>query len=291
MFLNPTDINSVTKYPFYSDLLNKIYDLRDKYSVMPKISGKSILGRGIFTIPIGNPDGAVMIIGGVQGNHWLTSIMLLLFCEELLATYENGGKLMGMSIKKILESRGVIILPCLNPDSFEITSRNLNDGRQTVEDIISKESPLSICNANGVDISKNFETNWISGKSNKNLGEIYSGKAPFSEPESLCVARLCFDYNVKQLITLGLGKKEIAYGYRDYAPPESKLMAEMIASGSDYKVCKNYDKHCFNNWFVKNFRRPSFSINIDENTAISEEKDIINLYSGLRELLIIAMLL
>lgn len=292
MFQNPTDLSSVKKYPFYSDLLSKIYNIRDNFSVMPQISGKSVLGRGIFSIPIGNPESSVLLMGGIKGSHWITSVLLLLFCEDLLRAYQTSGKLMGINIGKVLENRGVIILPCLNPDGFEISLGEMceNESPPPQGHKINSSS-LWDFNANGVDIPLNFDTNWDSKSINDNEFLLRRGKTPFSEPESTCIAKLCFQNNMKHLVTLGLGDDKVYYDYKNYAPSASKLMAELIVSGSTYSACRNCDNYFVNNWFIKTFRKPAFSICMNANSLELSNSAIMEIYSKVKESLIISLIL
>ena len=48
-----------------------------------ELCGRTALGRGIFSLNIGNQDNSVIYAGGFHGSEWITSLALFLFAERL----------------------------------------------------------------------------------------------------------------------------------------------------------------------------------------------------------------
>ena len=241
---------------YCSNIRNKMYEIKDMYGITPETLSKSILGHGIYSISIGDKNSANLIVGGVHG---ITGVVLMMICEDLLSIYQGDGSVMGMSVRKILENKGVIIIPCLNPDSLE-----------------NHDDKYTSLNGRNIDIAKNFETNW---------NDLKDGDHPFSEPESICLGKICFEHNIRHLTSLQFGKKNINYGYKDLEPQTSRLMAELMISDNDYKLHKPNSTFCINNWYIKTFRKPAFAINLSKND------NLVELYQDIRDILFISLLL
>ena len=169
--------------------------------------GKSVLGRKIAALSLGDSRGGVLYVGATHGSEWLTSLLLLEFFDELCAAYERGGRPYGIDVRRALRTRGVLVVPVLNPDGVEIA-------------LCGAESALALCgkvtrlsggncacwnaNARGVDINHNFAAGWEELRALEQEQGIfgpapgkYGGPCPFSEPETRAACGACTTFGVK----------------------------------------------------------------------------------------------
>ena len=81
-----------TKPPTYDSVSSAIAYLRDTYKNLKIFPiGKSVLGREINALCIGNPMGATLFVGATHGLEWLTAMLLIRFCETVLEGLRSGG--------------------------------------------------------------------------------------------------------------------------------------------------------------------------------------------------------
>ena len=83
--------------------------------------------------------------------------------------------------KSLISRRGLLFIPCLNPDGMQL-------GKRT--------------NANGVDLNRNFDAGWYEFiGSPQPSPERYKGTFPGSEPEAASLISLTRDYHLKRAIS------------------------------------------------------------------------------------------
>lgn len=128
---------------------------------------KSVEGRGIYLLELGNGDSTTIIFGGFHGDEVLGVELVFRFAEYLY--HEQ---------KANLTSR-IILVPVLNPDGLVKAKRQ---------------------NANEVDINRNFPTtNWSKEYKSKSY---FPGFAPASEPETQAVIELLERYTPQRIISV-----------------------------------------------------------------------------------------
>lgn len=131
--------------------------------------GYSTDGRVIKALIISNnPTNAyedeprVRISGGIHGNEKVTVDMMLRLADYLVSIYGTES-----SITDLINSRYIVIIPVINPDGLAANTRY---------------------NVNGVDLNRNFDSNWSSSDS-------HPGSGPFSEIESQAIR----DYSLSKV--------------------------------------------------------------------------------------------
>ena len=178
----------------YENSIDKIYELKKQYGILPEIVGKSVLGRKIFAIPIGNKPNNILYVGTVHGMEWITSHILFKFCEDILKAQENGESLFGIEISKMLKTRGAYIVPFLNPDGAQLQTQGKSSAHQYGDEL------AKLCdgdfthwqaNARGIDLNHNFNAGFKILKEMELAEGItgpcptkYGGEYPVSEPET-----------------------------------------------------------------------------------------------------------
>ena len=136
-------------------------ELKNRYPFLVCHSiGKSVCGRDITAYSLGNYRNIVLFAGGFHAQEWLTGLVLLRFLEKICESIKNKKKLSGVDISSALYSKGITIVPCINPDGVEVVLRGVKSAG-IYESLINDVSrcDLSDWNANvkGVDINHNFD--------------------------------------------------------------------------------------------------------------------------------------
>ncbi|MDR2908534.1 MAG: M14 family metallocarboxypeptidase [Oscillospiraceae bacterium] len=291
--------------PDHESLMEYIRLLRESYRSLKVFPiGKSLLGREITAMCIGNPVGATLMAGAVHGLEWLTCMLLVKFCETLLSALESGGKVSDVDVGRALGSRSLVIIPCLNPDGVEIALRGSDAAgryKSLVDALTGDPGNIWQANARGVDLNHNFDAGWRLARAMEEEAGItgpsagrYGGDHPHSEPESIAITTCCLTYQPRTLYAFHSQGEEIYYRYGDNTPERSRMMAQVLASSSGYAVGSPPDMAAhagLKDWFIEKFRRPGFTVEVGKGKNPLSLDQLPALYRRTEEMMMIAALL
>lgn len=279
-----------TKVLDYNLFTRYIKALKKEYpSLKIATCGKSVLGKEIYALVMGTGKRNILYVGGTHSVEWLTSLALLRFCENLMKSQVNGNEISGYMGKELLENCTLIIVPELNPDGIEISLKGGSD------------FSLWSANANGVDLNHNFNADWYSLREFEEKNNIkspsprrFGGYYPESEPETKAITRLIRNIPVETLVTFHSQGEEIFYEYGKNTPEKSLLMAKAFSGVTDYTIVKNeghYSSGGLKDWFIEEFRKPGFTIEIGKGKNPLPLNDFDDVYEKIEPLLILGMIL
>ena len=266
--------------------------------------GCSVLGREICAVRIGEPEEAVLYAGGFHAQEWLTSALLIRFAERLCEALENGGRIAEIDCRRAMLGRGVVIVPCVNPDGVEIAlhgAESAGDLRAEVERISGGDASHWNANARGVDINHNFNAGWHIARQLERAQGIdspaprrYGGSSPESEPETQALTALCEKFGFRAVYAFHSQGEEIYWRYGDGTPPASALMARVLSASSGYAAAspEAIASHGgFKDWFIEKYRRPGFTIEMGKGENPLPISELDGIYEQLEELLMLGMVM
>lgn len=263
-----------------------------------ELCGRSALGRGIFALNIGKSDNSVIYAAGFHGSEWLTSLTVLLFAERLCKSIKENKLLCGVDMKRALSQLGVTIIPCVNPDGTEIAAHGISAAKHLkgfVGAIPCEDYSKWNANALGVDINHNFNAGWhtlraleeekgIRSPSSRQFGGAY----PESEAETKALTRLCRLRQFRQCLALHSQGEELYWQYGDNTPPQADMMAKILADSCSYRLVKNSSLAShggFKDWFIDEFHRPGFTMEIGKGENPLPQSELYEIYSQIEEAL------
>lgn len=291
--------------PTYENLARAIDELKGNYGSLKVFPiGKSVLGREIQALCIGNPMGATLFVGATHGLEWITTLLLIKFCEVILEGIKTGGKVSDIDIRKALRGRSLVIVPCLNPDGVEIALMG-GAGAGFLADEAARISGGDFsawqANARGVDINHNFDAGWCILREAEIESGItgpaptrYGGRHPNSEPETQSATTFCLTYQPRSLYSMHSQGEEIYWKYGEHTPARSRLMAQILAASSGYTATSpaGLASHGgLKDWFIDKFCRPGFTIEVGLGKNPLPVEDFEPIYKKIEEMLVIATLL
>lgn len=287
------------KLPTAANLENYIRELlRAHPQARTFCVGKSVLGRKIPVLTLGNTCGCALFVGATHGSEWLTSLLLLRFFDEVCAAFEHGKSLCGVNVGRAVFKRGIAVIPVLNPDGVEINLRGAV-GALSAEKRVSRLSGGDFshwnANARGVDLNHNFAAGWETLQKLEHEAGIYGpapgkygGPRPFSEPETRAVCGFCSTFNVRRLYSFHSQGEEIYWYYGPETPLLSREIGERLAEASGYKMIlpEGTASHGgLKDWYIKNFRRPGFTIEIGKGENPLPLEDLDGIYEKIEKML------
>ncbi len=266
--------------------------------------GKSVLGKEIYSFVMGEGSRQIVYVGGTHGMEWLTSLLLLRFCENIMTRNITDGTIAGYKIQELLKNIQLIVIPELNPDGIEIAIR----GGGACEEY--KAENTKICdgdfsnwsaNARGVDINHNFNADWYTLRDYEKTKGInspaprrFGGFYPESEPETGAITRLCRHIRPDSLYTFHSQGEEIYYEYGKNTPEKAFTMARALVGVSDYTLVKN-EGHAasggLKDWFIEEFGNPAFTVEVGKGKNPLPLSDFDDIYFKIEPLLVLGLVL
>lgn len=262
----------------YADMRRKVYTLKEKYPFAGcTVCARSWGGRALFTLSLGQTRGATLYLGCINACDGETAFALIRLFENMCRAYENGTKLCGIRLNEILKNRGVIILPCVNPDGMEMR-RYGAVAAGCYAGLVQRLSADGFedwrANAAGVDLSHNISDDWRRVReAGKSVGytspgaKFYGGKTQLSEPESRAVVKLCRLHDVRHIVEVRKGNNGL-YTAGGESEEKGALMSKILrlCSGleqSEKSTSLEFQRG-FADWFSSQFERAAFSLEYKE---------------------------
>lgn len=196
------DLTHQIQYSDFDKIIRKL--TRSSIAKAYVASLKTADERPIYCIEIGKGQKTVAFTAGIHAREVANPQFMLKFATQLVSEYEKGN----FEIKNILSKIKLVILPCVNPDSYDaaiqgksaIRNKNLYLAKCLNCDVYQAKS-----NAKGIDLNRNFPsysaslvwkdntelTNYIKTKTNF---QFYTGDTLGSENETKVAMNFLMKY-------------------------------------------------------------------------------------------------
>lgn len=260
----------------YEKMTKILSNLVKKYAFAGVFScGKSVLGRDILCVRLGKGKRKIFLNGAHHSIEWITSSLLLNYACDYAAALRDETDFCGENILKIYNSATFYIVPMVNPDGVDFVINGIKKANPAYELVKGALGGKNIkkywqANANGVDLNHNYDAYFDEGKKmEQKLGITganytrYSGKKPFSEPETQAVKSLFEKEKFDISIAFHSQGEEIYY---DFAKKSKyKYIADALAAKSGYTVAETdgiASVTGFKDWVIDKFGLPSFTVEV-----------------------------
>ena len=288
----------------YFDMLHTVQYLAENYTFLKCFNvGKSVMGKDIPALRFGNGGEYVLFVGGFHGSEHITTSILLRFCEELCNALQNDGVIEGLNARKAMFGRGLVVIPCINPDGCEISRFGISAtaGSRFLIKISGGDFEHFNANARGVDINHNFNADWHALRQREKNAGIYGpasrrfgGYAPESEPETVMLCSLCRTIPFRHAIAFHSQGNVIYPPVCEKSSSRSNRMAEIMSASSGYSIEQPTGLAVgggFKDWFIKEFNRPAFTVEVGKGENPLPLSVYSETYSQIRELLMLSAIM
>ncbi len=293
------------KEPDYNQIRNILNKISVKYPFAALGSlGKTVYGREISYLRIGRAGSYVLYVGGVHGSERLTALLLLQFAQNLCEALQNGGKIAGVEVARAMYGRGLIIVPLLNPDGYEISLKGAAGCGQfapRIRRLCGGHFDTWNANLRGVDLNHNFDADWHTLREKEKAAGIlgpgprqFGGHKPHSEPETVALVNLCEKVHIRHTLAFHSQGEVIYWNYGDKTPAKAQKMAEIMAASTGYAMDVPTGLALgggFKDWFIQKTGRPGFTIEIGKGENPLDPLLLPQLYRRLAELLILSIVM
>lgn len=264
----------------YSSILNDyvIEGLTVRYPFLKKGSiGKSVMGKEIPFLQIGNGSRQVFYNGSFHANEWITTPVLLRFAEEYAGAYAAGRQLGGVSSSLLFLTFSLFLLPMVNPDGVDLVNgvpqeeKYSRGARRIAADYPDIPFPDGWkANIAGTDLNLQFPAGWELARTIKYAQGYtspaprdYVGTAPLSAPESRAVYDFTKEHDFLLILAYHTQGETVYWKYRDYEPKNSRQIAEYFGKVSGYAVEETPEESGnagYKDWFIQEYNRPGYTI-------------------------------
>ena len=289
----------------YFERQKLIQELCKNYGFVKKnIIGRSCLGRDITAMKIGSASEYCLIAAAFHGSERITSTILLMFIEDLCNALKHDKSIEGINIKKAFYGRGVIFVPCVNPDGCDMSfkgAKAVSLINSAIGQMCKNDFTHWNANARGVDINHNFKADWENlRKTERNMGIYgpgptrFGGYKPESEPETIALTELCKTVSIRHALAFHSQGEVIYWDFNGMQPPRAKKMAEIMATSSGYALDTPIGiAHGggFKDWFISEFNRPGFTVELGKGTNPLPAEIAHEIYDRVREMLVLSIIM
>ena len=245
--------------------------------------GRSVLGRPIWRLRLGEGENRVLYNASHHANEWLCTPLLLTFCEELAAAFAASDSIAGVSAAELLARASFHLVPAVNPDGIDLVTGELDGGEsfRQAERIAAAYPRFPFpdgwkANIRGTDLNLQYPAGWEHAKAIKYAQGIVSpapadfvGRAPLDAPES----RALYDYTLalSPCLTLSyhMQGRVIYWRYGAMEPPRGREIGEKLAEVSGYALEDAPYVSGFagyKDWFIACFDCPGYTIEAGQGT-------------------------
>lgn len=234
--------------------------------------GTSVLGKPIRVLKMGIGSRNLHVNAALHANEWLTSPCLMSFIEEYAAAYTNGVAWNAHHPEEWFHNWTLWAVPMANPDGVELVQEGALPDHPYYADLMKWNSGRRSfrhwkANIRGVDLGDQFPAHWEEERERRGIMQPsprdYSGPKPLSEPEAAALVALAEAAPGDAAVSLHTQGGEIYWNYRGYEPPESREMADQLATASSYRAVELTGSDAgYKDWFIQTFRKPGFTVEL-----------------------------
>lgn len=289
----------------YGIMENDIQGLKARYPFIEiGTAGKSVLGKNLHYIKLGNGPNEVFYNGSHHSLEWITSVLLMKFVENFSKAYAEGSNLSGYNVREIWKKSTIYILPMVNPDGVNLVLDGLQKDNPFYTSLIrwnngsTDFSKVWQANIRGVDLNHNYDASFNLSKQ----GEIalgitgpgptrYSGPAPESEPESKSVADFTRNHNFRLVLAYHSQGEIIYWKYSNIIPPDAQRIAKLFSKVSGYELSETSGIASYagyKDWFIEKYRKPGFTVEVGRGVNPLPISQFSKIYNDNLELLLLA---
>ena len=243
--------------------------------------GTTAFGRPLHAMTIGSGARKVLFTAAHHANEWITAYVLLRFAEELAAAITSGGSLYGIPASTLAKTE-ITLVPLVNPDGVDLVTGAIASGSvpyALAQELADNYPDIPFPNgwkANllGVDLNLQYPAKWLRAREIK-FSQGYTrpgprdfvGRAPLNQLESRALAELTEEIDPALVLAYHTQGKVIYWQFNGIEVPGAQALANDFARTSGYALEDVPEQSAYagyKDWFIQNFRRPGFTIEVGE---------------------------
>lgn len=238
--------------------------------------------RPVRTLVIGQGPRKVIFTAAHHANEWITALVLLKFGEDLAQAIQSGGQIFNTDARGISQRATIYMVPMVDPDGVDLVVGAISPGsvQYDLAQRLAQDYPAIPfpdgwkANLLGVDLNLQYPAGWLQAREIKFSQGFtspgprdYVGRAPLNQLESRALAGYTAYIDPALVLAYHSQGKEIYWQFRDYEVPGARELGEVFAQVSGYALAEvpyNSSFAGYKDWFIQQFRRPGYTIEVGE---------------------------
>ena len=244
----------------------------------------TIFDRPIRTLVIGNGPRKVIYTAAHHANEWITAPVLLKFVEDFAEAIQSGGQIYNAVAKELQQQVTIYTVPMVDPDGVDLVTGVIQPGQAQYEMAarLSENYPTIPfpdgwkANLLGVDLNLQYPAGWARAREIKFSQGFtmpgprdYVGRAPLNQLESRALAEFTEFVDPELVLAYHSQGRVIYWQFEDIRVPGARELGERFAQLSGYALEDTPEESAYagyKDWFIKNFRRPGYTIEVGTGT-------------------------
>lgn len=239
--------------------------------------GRSVMGKPLHTLALGSGENRVFYNASHHANEWITTPVLLHFCEMLASAFAKNGEIYGVRARELLSRSTLSIAPAVDPDGIDLVTGDLTEGTyfQRAREIGADYPDIPFpsgwkANIEGTDLNLQYPAEWETARRIKfeqgfttPAPRDFVGDAPLAAPEANAVYRHTLLFDPRLILAYHTQGNTIFWKFLDYEPEGSRAIAQAFGEASGYLVEETPYGSGFagyKDWFIQNYDRPGYTI-------------------------------
>ena len=247
-----------------------------------EVMASTAFQRPLRTLVIGTGPRKVIYSAAHHANEWITSLVLLKFAEEFAQAIQAGGQIFDRDARALAEAVTIYMVPMVDPDGVDLVVGAIGPGniqydlaQRLAQDYPSIPFPEGWkANLLGVDLNLQYPAGWLQAREIKFSQGFtrpgprdYVGRAPLNQFESRAMAGYTEYIDPALVLAYHAQGKEIYWQFKDYEVPGAEELGQKLAEVSGYSlttVPENSAYAGYKDWFIQNFRKPGYTIEVGQ---------------------------
>jgi len=259
--VNADTVKAYTVDPYheysYENMLADAEELQEMYPDLVRLKsiGKTVEGRDIALIELGNGSRRIFLSGATHAREYISTSYLMYMIDRYAYAYSIGGSFEEFNISEILDNVTFCIVPMVNPDGVNLVQNGIGYTSWKA-------------NINGVDLNRNYPNNWyVNRPVTSPASSLFKGYSPLSEPETKAImdylnSNMCWAYLSFHAQGEGI------YGWNDsnagYYPQFNSMVSRIINASGFKKLTdtSNTDYGTFGDTVRETFLKPTLTMEL-----------------------------
>lgn len=269
--INPNQVYSYKLMQRDIERLAKAYPDLISYESL----GQTKYGRELYAIKLGRGEAVLFLNGSHHAREWMTTPLLMEMIDTYASAYTNHSTISTYNVRSLLDSVSIWIVPMVNPDGVTLSQQGTVGLPRELVTTLRKYNGNSTnfnrwkANMQGIDLNRQYPAYWSTIKNTTTFPwyQNYKGATPGQALEVQMMMDFTYKIDPEMTISYHSSGEIIFWHFRTL--PQHLVRDKNIANDlnkltgySLVKPEKNPSGGGYKDWFIEQFGRPGFTIEI-----------------------------
>ncbi|MFF2908756.1 M14 family zinc carboxypeptidase [Paenibacillus sp. NPDC057934] len=237
--------------------------------------GQTAYGRDLWAVRLGRGPSVLSLNGSHHAREWMTTSVLMKMLDTYASAYYSNEKIGSYNVRSLLDSVSLWIVPMVNPDGVTLSQQGTAGLSASLASTLKKYNGNSNnfsrwkANMQGLDLNRQYPANWSTIKNAAPYPSYhnYKGTRPAQAPEVQMMMDFTRKVDPEITISYHSSGEIIFWNFNTLSGnlARDKKLAVDLHNLTGYSLVqpeKNPSGGGYKDWFIQEFKRPGFTIEI-----------------------------